>query len=172
MHKLTPRALAPDLRAPLLDGSRFELRLEKPERFVLIAFYRGSHSEACGESLRELARLRPEFEAIGVSCLAISCDDEARARASAERWGLEGLRIAHSLKIDMARRWGLFITAGSLDHGETELFCEPGAFALGQRGELFASSVNNMPFARPRYEDWLAGLAAGAAEGERPRGNF
>lgn len=171
MNKLTPRALAPDLRVPLIGGSRFELKNEAVARFSLIAFYRGAHSEACGESLRDLARLRPALEAIGVSCLALSCDGQAAAEESAARWGLEGLRVGYGLKIDAARRWGLFITAGSLDDGEPELFCEPGVFALGPRGELFASAVNSMPFARPRFEDWLAGLAPGA-EASRPRGNF
>lgn len=171
MNRLTPRALAPDLRLSLIDGSRFDLKQEAVSRFTLIAFYRGAHSEACGESLRELARLRPEFERIGVGCLAASCDTAAAALESAERWGLGGLRVGHGLKIDAARRWGLFITAGVPDEGEPEIFCEPGSFALGTRGELFASAVNNMPFARPRYEDWLLGLAPGA-EGARSRGNF
>ena len=36
--------------------------------------------------------------------------------------------------------------------------CEPGLFLIGTDGTLFFSAVQNMPFARPRFEDLIAGF--------------
>lgn len=172
MQKLNPRALVPELKIHLLDGSRFDLKAENAERFALVAFYRGAHSELCGESLRDLARHEQALREQGVSCLAVSCDSERAARESAERWELGSLRVGYGLKIDHARRWGLSISAGYSEKGEPDLFCEPGVFALRLRGDLLASSVNNMPFARPRFEDWVRGFKELDERHDQTRGNF
>lgn len=170
MKRLLPKTQAPDLNVQNLKGE--DIQLKGPQRFTLVVFFRGGHSDECGQMLRELSHLKPLFDQANVSCVAISADDRSSSQHFQKKWGLENLNIAAELKIDIARRWGLFITAGNAEDNEPEVFCEPAVFALGATGEVFASSVCNMSFVRPRFEDWLVGLLNADEKKLKTRGNF
>ncbi|HAE46386.1 MAG TPA: alkyl hydroperoxide reductase, partial [Tistrella mobilis] len=44
--------------------------------------------------------------------IAISSDDQDRARQMAERAGVSALRLGYGLDLATARAWGLYISAG------------------------------------------------------------
>jgi hypothetical protein len=73
--------LLPRQPVPALDGLLFALGVSPPLTFNLLVFYRGLHCPVCTKYLTELERLVPEFEQRGVRVIAISSDDEERARA-------------------------------------------------------------------------------------------
>jgi peroxiredoxin len=160
--KLMPRRPVPALEVDLTQGKRWSLATQRPERFAMLVFYRGLHCPVCRKYLPELAKLGEEFVRRGVSPLALSCDTRERVQAARSEWRLEPLEIGYGLSIDTAREWGLYISAGrgktSIGIEEPALFCEPGIFLLKPDRTLFWSNVQSMPFARPHFDEVLAGV--------------
>ncbi|AFK55926.1 peroxiredoxin-like family protein [Tistrella mobilis] len=159
---LTPRAPVPALAVDTLAHGRFDIAAARPERMTLIAFYRGLHCPICITQLKELERLVPDFAARGVELIAISSDDEDRARQMAERAGVSALRLGYGLDLATARAWGLYISAGrgttSIGIEEPALFSEPGLFLVRADGTLYYMAIQTMPFARPPAKELLAAL--------------
>ena len=92
----------------------------------------------------------------------ISSDVEERARQAKDEWGLANLTVGYGLDLDVARRWGLYISMsrGMTSAGieEPALFSEPGLFLVRPDGTLYFASVQTMPFARPAFGDILKAL--------------
>lgn len=159
---LIPRQPTPSLTLPLVSGGTFTLADEKPEFATLIVFYRGLHCPICATYLKELERLTPDFAAKGVGTIAISSDTEERAAGMAKKIGAAELRFAHSLPLDEARKWGLFISSSrgvtSIGIEEPALFSEPGVFLVRADGTLYFASVQTMPFVRPHFQEMIGAL--------------
>ena len=159
---LVPRQIAPDLALPTLSHGAFDLAAEQPERMTLVCFYRGLHCPICANYLKELERLTPAFHERGVNTIAISSDDEARARQMAEKIGASRLRIGYALPLQTAREWGLYISASrgktSIGIEEPPLFSEPGVFLLKPDRSIYYLSVQSMPFVRPPFGEMLQAL--------------
>lgn len=153
---LFPRQHVPALSLELAGGGRFDLAAEAPAHFTLVLFYRGLHCPICKAQLIELQSRLDAFEAKGVSVVAISADDQERAEKTCADWKLERLRVGFGLKLEEARAWGLFVSAGR--DGEPARFTEPGLFLLRPDGTLYFSSVQTMPFARPHVADILGAI--------------
>ena len=98
-----------------------------------------------------------EYEAAGVSIVAISANDEATAEETVKEWGLEALTIGYGLDMETAKRWGLFISSAAKDN-EPAHFVEPGLFVVEPDGKLYCSVVQTMPFARPPAKAFLGTL--------------
>lgn len=162
MASLIPRRPVPDLEVPTLDGETWRLADQKPPHFTMAVFYRGLHCPLCALYLKDLDGKIEDFRQRGIIPIAISSDSEERARAAKEKWGLRNLAIGHSLDLDVARAWGLFISTSrgvtSVGVEEPALFSEPGLFLVRPDGTLYASSVNTMPFARPHFDELLKAL--------------
>ena len=156
---LYPRQQVPSLSLPLVGGGTVDLAEEKPENFTMVVFYRGLHCPICSMYLGDLNRKIAQFEEQGVTVIVASTDTEERAAEAKEKWGLDKLRIAHSLTLDKARVWGLYISTSrgktSTGHEEPALFAEPGLYIVRPNGELYFGSVQTMPFARPAFGDLL-----------------
>ncbi len=162
MTTLTPRKPVPSLEIETLDGTTWSLAEAKPENFTMIVFHRGLHCPVCANYLRDLDRRIADFAAKGVEVITISTDHGERARATPEKWGLEHVKIGHSLSIDKAREWGLYISSsrGKTSAGieEPPLFNEPGLFLVRPDGNLYAALTGSMPFARPHFSEILKAL--------------
>ncbi len=162
MNGPKPRQPVPGLDVPRLDGGRWNVAESKPEHFNLVVFYRGLHCPICAGYLRDLDRKVEEFRKRGVEPIVISSDTEERARETKQSWGLDNLPVGHSLPIDTARDWGLYVSTGrgktSAGVEEPAQFNEPGLFLVRPDGTLYASSVNTMPFARPNFGELLKAL--------------
>lgn len=159
---LFPRQPVPSLDLPTVGGGRWSLAASQPANFTMLVVYRGLHCPICSTYLGDLERKLGEFSARGVEAVAISSDDEARARQAKEGWKLDNLAVAYDLSLDKAREWGLYISRGrgktSIGVEEPSLFVEPGLFMVRPNGELYFSSVQTMPFARPDFASILKAL--------------
>lgn len=168
---LMPGRPAPALSLPTLDGGRFDLASRSG--WTLLVFYRGLHCPICADELAALAGRLGEFEALGASVLAISADDEARAKAMRDKAGAEALPIAHSLPLTAARQdWGLWISSAREGSEEPALFAEPGHVIVAPDGAVWAAWVQSAPFARPPVEGLLGALRFAVEKGYPPRGAF
>ena len=159
---LFPRQPVPALSVPTVRGGHWTLADQHPEHFTLVVVYRGLHCPICAGYLRDLDAKLPEFARRGVSVVAISSDDAARAATAKEKWRLTSLSIGYGLDLDTARRWGLYISSGrgatSVGVEEPALFVEPGLFLIRDDGTLYFATVQTMPFARPAFADILGAL--------------
>jgi peroxiredoxin len=159
---LIPRQPVPPLVVPLAGGGKFDLATESPEKFTLVAFYRGLHCPQCRKQLTDLEAKLPEFEKRGVSVVAISADNPERGEKTKSEWGLKNLRIGYGLDLRTARAFGLWISTsrGKTSAGieETSLFNEPGLFLIKPDRTLYCASVQTMPFSRPHFADLLAAV--------------
>ena len=159
---LVPREIAPDLSVETLSSGRFDLADEHAERMTLVCFYRGLHCPICASYLKELERLTPAFAERGVSAIAISSDDQSRAREMARKVGASQMRIGYGLQLDVARKWGLYISASrgktSIGIEEPPLFSEPGVFLIRPDRTIYYLSVQSMPFVRPPFAEMIQAL--------------
>lgn len=161
LHPLMPRQKAPPLRLPLAGGGDYDLKREQPSLMSMIVFFRGLHCMQCRDYITELDSMLPEFERRGINVVAASGDTRERGEATPSTWGLSRLRLAFGLTPRQARDWGLFLTHGrprAEGMQEPAWYSEPGLFLVEPGGALFFTAVQNMPFARPRFEDIIAGF--------------
>ncbi|WP_442845647.1 peroxiredoxin-like family protein [Leeuwenhoekiella sp. H156] len=154
---MKPNQEVPQLDLNLINGTRWELSKQKPERFMLVLFYRGLHCPICKKQLKEFTSKLSDFEERGVNVIAVSMDSEKRAKLSAEKWETGNLPIAYELTEDKAREWGLYISH-AIKEGEPEVFSEPGLFLINTDGTLYSSIIQTMPFARPDLDGLLKGI--------------
>ncbi len=173
---LIPRQKVPALSVDTLDHGRFDLSAEKPERGTVISFFRGLHCPICASYLKELEKRVGDFAERGYGVIAISADDEDRARQFADKVGAEQLRMGYGLPLEKAREWGLYISTGSGPTSagveEPPLFPEPGLFVVNPDGTLYCGSVQTMPFARPSFAELLGALDFVIAKDYPARGEF
>lgn len=168
---MKPRQPAPPLRVPTVDDGAWDLALQEPERWTLIAFYRGLHCPICRRWLRELDRRRDELAARGVtSVLAVSGDTPARARQAKEDWRIGSLVIGHSLSLEQMRAWGLFVSEAIADN-QMPIFSEPGVVLVDADGALYYVALTSMPFGRPRWDDVVEQLDYAIENNAPARGN-
>ncbi|UCH54095.1 MAG: AhpC/TSA family protein [Pseudomonadota bacterium] len=162
MSRLMPRQAVPALSVASLQGKPWSLAQRAPARFSLIVFYRGLHCPVCRSYLPELDKLTDEFSARGVETIAISSDNEERAREAQQSWGLKRLTIGYGMSIELGRSWGLYVSTSrgktSIGIEEPALFTEPGLFMVRPDQTLYWGQVQTMPFARPHFKEILAGL--------------
>jgi peroxiredoxin len=173
---LTPRKKAPALKVETLAHGTFDLHATKPGRGTVISFYRGLHCPICANNLKEFEKLVPEFAKRGVDSIAISTDDEERARAMAEKVEAKDLRIGYGLPLSVAMDWGLYISSGigktSLGIEEPKLFAEPGLFLLNPDHTAYFISVQSMPFVRPHLRELVAALDIAIEKKYPARGEY
>ncbi len=159
---LIPRQPVPSLDVATVGGEVWRLSDQAPENFTLVVFYRGLHCPICSRHLGDLDKKLEEFTKRVVNVVALSSDDEKRAKIAKEVWNLENLAIGYGVDLDKAREWGLFISAGigktSTGVEEPALFSEPGMFLVRPDGTLYFASVQTMPFSRPAFREVLGAL--------------
>lgn len=162
---------APALSVPLLSGGTFDLSAETPKSFTLVIFYRGLHCPLCRKQLEtdvipNLGNLTDK----GVTVVAISMDEEDRARKQEAEWAFGDLRVGYAMPEAMARDWGLYISAARDGSTEPAIFSEPGMTLVQPDGTVFAHWQQSVPFSRPRIEDLLPGLGFVIENGYPARG--
>lgn len=173
---LMPRQPVPPLDVSTTNGGRFVLGAQPAGPFDLIVFYRGLHCPICAKYLLELERLAPEFQKRGVNMIAISSDDEERGKKMAEKVGASLVKFGYGLSLQIARQWGLYISAGrgatSIGIEEPALFSEPGVFLVRPDGTLYYGSTQTMPFARPQFQDLLGAIDFAISKNYPARGEY
>ena len=159
---LYPNQKAPELILPTLRHGEFDLIKQVPRHFTMLVFFRGLHCPICVTYLTKLVELLSEFENLGVDTVAISSDNVDRATAMSEKLGLNSLRHAYNLRIQTARKWGLYISKGngmtSAGIHEPDFFPEPAIFLVRGDNTLYYISLQSMPFARSSFKDLLESI--------------
>jgi len=158
-----PRQQVPALSVPTVGGGAWTLAEQSPENFTMIVFYRGYHCPICSRYLGDLERRLDKFSELGVTTVAMSSDEQARAEKAKAEWELANLTVGYGLSLDEARKWGLFISTskGKTSTGveEPPLFIEPGLFFVKPDNTLYWSSIQTMPFARPSFAEVQVSVA-------------
>jgi len=173
---LVPRSVVPDLKVPSLVYGVFDLHRESPQNFSLIVFFRGLHCPLCVKYLRELGQLLPELAKRGVSVIAISSDEQDRAKEMAAKVDVADLRFGYALPLSVAKKWGLYISEGigktSIGVEEPKLFPEPGVFLVKPDQTLYYGAVQTMPFARPSFSDLITAIDFSISRNYPARGEY
>jgi len=175
-NMLIPRQTVPSLELPTLDHGAFSLATQQPQHFSLVVFFRGLHCPLCVKYLKELGALLPELKQRGVEVIAISTDDESRAREMANKINVPELKFGYALPLATARAWGLYISAGigktSIGVEEPALFAEPGVFLVRPDQTLYYGAVQTMPFARPSFTDLMMAIDFAIGKNYPARGEY
>lgn len=170
MTELRPRKPVPQLSLPTVGAHRLDLATVRPETFIMLVFYRGYHCPICKKQLTELENNLDRLAEFGVEPIAISMDDEERARKSKEEWNLDRLTVAYGLSEDEARSYGLYISEAISD-AEPDCFSEPGTFLVKPDGTLYGAIIQTMPFSRPSLDQLIKGIEYYREKGYPARGN-
>lgn len=155
---INPKSRVPEMDLPLLDGGHFDIHEATPENFTIIVAYRGLHCPKCKDQLQAIDPMIDDLKSRGYNVVAVSMDDEARARKARMDWGLKNVPIAYDMGLLMAKSWGLFISDKREGSEEPKLFSEPGLFVVKPDGSLYAEYIQNTPFGRPPLGDIANGL--------------
>ena len=162
-----PATKAPALDVPLISGGRY--RLSEAPRETLVIFYRGVHCPACRKQLETLVPLLPDFDRRGIDAVAVSMDEEARARRSAEDWDIAPIPLGYAMTEATAREWGLWISDRVVEK-EPERFSEAAISWIGRDGTVLAHWQNSVPFGRPPFGELLSGIDFVRENNRPPRG--
>lgn len=149
-----PRQPAPPLSFPLVGGGTWTLDEQDPESFTLVIVYRGLHCPVCRRYLKTLTDVQGDYADLGVEVVAVSMDTEVRARKARMDWELGDFPLGHSLDVETARAWGLYLSEAVKD-GEPDLFSEPGFFLVRPDGTLYYAAVNSAPWGRPHLPSFV-----------------
>jgi peroxiredoxin len=170
-QKLMPNTQAPALKLPLVGGGTYDLAQESPENFTMVVFYRGYHCPACKNYIGGLAKLLSEYEAAGLSVVAVSMNDEELAQKAADEWDVGNLRIAYGMTLEDAKAWGLWVSK-AFKEVEADFFTEPGLFWLKPDGTVYLADISNMPWARPDLQNLLSKVSYALEHNYPSRGAY
>ena len=137
----------------------------------MVLFYRGHHCPVCKGYLGGLLEVLKEYEEAGFSVVIASMNNEELAKKSIEEWGISGVRVAHSVTVEQAKAWGLWISKAFKDV-EADIFTEPGLFWVRPDGRLYLADISNMPWARPDLKNLLSKVGYALANDYPARGTY
>ena len=155
---LLPRQPMPEIEVPLVGGGTWKLSESAPDNFTMVQIYRGLHCPICKRQLQELKTRADDIAKRGIAMVAISSDPQDRAEKSVAEWDIADLNIGYGLELENALELGLFLSSGRPDTAEPDRFVEPALFLVRADNTLYFSSVQSMPFARPKLDDILGAV--------------
>jgi len=154
---IKPQTQVPSLTVKTVDGPDWTLNDNAPEHFTFIFFYRGYHCPICRKYLSSIDQKLNELRSMGIDAVAISSDTQERATMSKQQWRINELPVGYGLGIDEARDWGLYVSK-EINANEPAIFSEPGLFIVRPDDELYAASIQTMPFTRPDIDELIGGF--------------
>lgn len=149
---------APEFVLPDQHGSEVSLARLRASGGVAVIFFPYAHTSICGSELRAVAESLGEFERLGVTPVAISCDSMFTLRGFADA---EGIRFR--LLSDF---WPHGRVASAYGVFDAERGCAlRGTFLLDRSGKVVWQVVNPLPQPRslPQLLSRCAALSSGTA---------
>ncbi|QIE43057.1 redoxin domain-containing protein (plasmid) [Rhodobacteraceae bacterium SC52] len=126
------------------------------DRWTMLFVYRGKHCPRCKRFLNKLNAVLPAWtETLDV--VVVSGDTEEKALADKAEFGWN-FDLCYGLTVPQMRALGLYVSEPLSEAETTDLFAEPGAFALRPDGTLMLVDISNGPAARPDLEELLDGM--------------
>ncbi len=137
----------------------------------LLVAYRGKHCPLCKKYLKTLNAMLADFEAAGISVMAVSADTQVKAEAdvASEGWSFP---VGYGLTLEQMKSLGLYISEPRSDAETDRPFAEPGLFAINPQGQVQIVDISNAPFARPDLATVLMGIKFIADKGYPIRGTL
>lgn len=169
--RLIPGDPSPDLDVALIQGGRWRLSEQQPEKFTLIQIFRGVHCSFCKPEVEKLQDRMGDFNSIGVSIISVSMDSLERAEQAKKEWAFTTLPFAYGMSEDQARSWGLYLS-NRVKEKEPELFAEPGIFLIDPKGFLFAEFQSSVPWLRIDIDILYSGIQLAMQRETPPRGTI
>lgn len=149
------------------DGSTVTIGAPK-ERWTMVFVYRGKHCPRCKRFLGKLDAALPAWtEAMDV--IVVSADTREKAQADLAEFGW-GFTLCHGLTEPQMRALGLYVSEPLSEAETTDIFAEPGTFAIRPDGSLMLAEISNGPAARPDLEELLDGMLFNIANDRPVRG--
>lgn len=147
MSRIIPGSKVPNFDLKLQDGSTWSMKGQRPKYFTMLVIFRYSNCSVCKSYLKQLDETVEQFSEAGVGILAASVDNAMAVGQMAEQLSLGSLRFGCDIPMDMAEKWGLFISSKRKE-SEPDQFFEPALFLIDASGLLYYSSVQSMAFGR------------------------
>jgi peroxiredoxin len=140
-----------------IAGSQDSISIGKPkDRWTMLFVYRGKHCPRCKRFLNKLNAALASWVAV-LDVVVLSADSEAKALADKEEFKWE-FDLCYGMTEAQMRALGLYVSSPLSDAETTNLFAEPGAFAIRPNGTLMLVDISNGPAARPDLEELLDGM--------------
>ena len=126
------------------------------DRWTMLFVYRGRHCPRCKRFLNKLNAVLPQWTDV-MDVAVVSADTQEKAIADKAEFGWD-FDLCYGLSVDQMRALGLYVSEPLSDAETTEMFAEPGAFAIRPNGTLMLVDISNGPAARPDLEELLDGM--------------
>lgn len=154
---LYPRDPVPHFEAKMLDGGTWRLSEQSARNFVMIVVYRGFQCPLCKAHLTGLNQHIDALEDLGIETFVVSAERKEQVEKARLEWGLTRLSMGYGLEPVIGHEWGLYISERLNEDGsESELFFEPGLFLVRSDDQtLYYTSIQNMPFGRPDWNEFI-----------------
>ena len=143
---------------------------QSKDRWTMLFVYRGRHCPRCKRFLNKLNDALASWVAL-MDVVVVSADTQEKALADKEEFGWEfdlcyGLTEAQMPSLD------LYVSEPLSEAETSDLFSEPGAFAIRPDGTLMLVDISNGPAARPDLEELLDGMKFNIENNRPVRGTF
>lgn len=158
MSSPKPRVGAPVDRLSLqpVDGGPPIVIGERKDRWTMLFVYRGKHCPRCKRYLTKLHDALESWLAV-MDVVVVSSDTREKALAVRDEFGWK-FDLCYGLTVPQMRGLGLYVSEPLSEAETTDLFAEPGAFAIRPDGTLMLADISNGPAARPDLEELLDGM--------------
>lgn len=160
--------IVPQMTFPKLGGGELTFGGTR-DRWSLLVVYRGKHCPRCKRYLNKFNDMLSDWTAL-MDVIVVSADTAEKAQADVDEFGWT-FDVAYGMTVDQMRALGLYVSDPLSEAETTDLFAEPGTFALRPNGELMLVDISNGPASRPDLAELLDGMRFNI-ENDRPtRGN-
>jgi peroxiredoxin len=126
------------------------------DRWTMLVVYRGRHCPRCKRYLNKLNDMLSSWTEV-MDVFVISADTKEKALADREEFGWN-FELGYGLTVDRMRELGLYVSEPLSEAETTDLFSEPGTFAIRPDGSLMLVDISNGPAARPDLDELLDGM--------------
>lgn len=126
------------------------------DRWTMLVVYRGRHCPRCKRYLNKLNDMLSSWTDV-MDVFVISADTKEKALADREEFGWN-FELGYGLTVDRMRELGLYVSEPLSEAETTDLFSEPGTFAIRPDGSLMLVDISNGPAARPDLDELLDGM--------------
>lgn len=126
------------------------------DRWTMLVVYRGRHCPRCKRYLNKLNDMLSSWTEV-MDVFVISADTKEKAIADREEFGWN-FELGYGLTVDRMRELGLYVSEPLSEAETTDLFSEPGTFAIRPDGSLMLVDISNGPAARPDLDELLDGM--------------
>jgi peroxiredoxin len=138
-----------------LEGNPISVGNSK-DRWTMLFVYRGRHCPRCKRFLNKLNAVLPSWTDV-LDVVVVSADTQEKAQADKDEFGWN-FDLCYGMSEAQMRSFGLYVSEPLSEAETTDIFAEPGAFAIRPDGTLMLVDISNGPAARPDLEELLDGM--------------